>query len=237
MNYLYEKEKNKVNVYTMQPKEDAVREYRYDRANEIVVFDFKSDFNEVDAFCTGDKIIELEPDETEKFTCLESLLFPGETKRRYLEGEYINLKCVLNKINSNIIVGYNNILKVARMGEPRTVQLNILVTTAPKNSIIRCPEYNYKAMITKNVISLPNELAVVQMLQTYDLEKLLKNKMSFEEQLALFSIEQVDSIGFENLSKIVSYGLGEAKTFSQMENKITLTEQIVEKAKTLNLIR
>ncbi len=235
---LYEKNENRINIYSFEPirsdmaryKEKVLKEtdnnnlfYRFETTSETIQKRFlngyeidintiqkddnSKDFSDWWAQLGNDTYRDIDPFKTKKIEQQEII-------KKYINGEY-------SDVTPTRILNY---LKYST-----TYYQNVFLVTAQPSSIYSSIEKRtyYKL---ENIINLPVELAILQLLEKGMFSQVLGSYLNIKDQLKLFKIELLDSVSIKEMNKMFDYGIL-TDAYSEAMQNVSNTQKILEKLK------
>jgi hypothetical protein len=228
--FLYEKKESAVNVYSLEAKKDALKEYRKqilvkEKLNELFWLLEIDSKNILDRFIREDEIdigflrendnnsswwSNFQPQDSKNATLTKTkeILYQGIVNK-YINGELADKDITIAFIPDGGVDCY--------LGSYMQIDNPITIDSTESKKYYRL----------ENIMKLPTELLVLHLLETGKFDAILRYGFDFNKQISLFEIDKVDSIDYEEINKMINFGL--LNNARKIENTINVTEKILKK--------
>lgn len=231
--FLYDKKDKQIDIYSFEADKMALIDYRkrvIDKQNfNELFYSFETTSNTIkDRFLGAEELdvrILEHQDKTydasdwwsqlkqEKAPSKSNRIIQEELIRKYINGDFSQ------SIPTRIFIpdeGVDCYLK------------SYLVTSKPSSIYSNVEKRSYYRL--ENIISLPNNLCALHLLENGKFSNILSTWLYYDEPLQFFSAEQVDSVSEEEMKKMFTYGLLNG-TYSDTLENVDNTQKILKRLK------
>lgn len=225
--YLYEKNQDKIDIYSFEADIEKLKDYRkkiLDERKKCDIFYIleTTDKNIVQKFMRGDRI---------NVTLLERNNYDSQLVT--YPKNYYSLKTnelLHQEIIDNYIDGYYEDKMPTTVFQKEDGDelffMDYLITKDVSQISLKNEKKIYYRL--DDIIKLPSELSILQFLENGKFDKILNSKIDFSEQLKMFDINKIESISEDVIMEMCKYNLIN-ENYKDIAKKINTAQKILKK--------